>query len=93
MVTLKGAAISYCHYTHNSDTRGGVSHTPGAGEGHSHTHTHKIFNTAGLTEGASVVKPPLTDDIKGEREKLEPSASVELVLEFNPVRDRRVIIH
>lgn len=84
---LKGDAISYCHYTHDSDTRGGVSHTLGVGEGQSHTHT--MFNTAGVG-GASVVKPPLTDDVKGEREKLEPSASVELVLELNPVQAQSV---
>ena len=51
-----------------------------------------MFNTA-RAEGSLVVKPPLTDDIKGEREKLEPSASVELVLELNPAREGRVSVH
>lgn len=86
MVTLKGAAISYGHCTHESHTRGGDSHTLGVGVSHTQ---HLTL----LEWGASVIKPPLTDDVKGEREKLEPSASVELVLEFNPARDRRVITH
>lgn len=83
MVTLKGAAINYCHYTHESHTRGGDSHTLGVGVSHTQ---HLTL----LEWEASVIKPPLTDDVKGEREKLEPSASVELVLEFNPVQAQSV---
>lgn len=43
--------------------------------------------------GSSVVKPPLADGVEGEREKLEPSASVELVLELDPAREGRAIGH
>lgn len=80
MVTLEGAAISYFHYgriTCNSDTRERVGHK------------HTAFNTA-RAEGSLIIKPPLTDGIKGEREKLESSASVELVLELNPARGKSV---
>lgn len=46
-----------------------------------------------LERRVSVVKPPLADGVEGEREKLEPSASVELVLELDPAREGRAIGH
>lgn len=55
-------------------------------------HKHTTCNTAGA-EGCLIVKPPLADGIKGEREKLESSASVELVLELNPAGEGREILH
>lgn len=44
-----------------------------------------MLNTAGA-EGSLVVKLPFADGIEREGEELEPSASVELVLELNPVQ-------
>lgn len=46
-----------------------------------------MVNTAGA-EGSLIVKLPFADGIEREGEELEPSASVELVLELNPAREQ-----
>lgn len=38
-----------------------------------------------------IVKLPLADGVKGERQELEARASVELVLELDPGREGRLV--
>lgn len=57
-------------------------------------HTGQGWPRGALLKGGHlIIKPPLADGIEGEGEKLESSASVELVLELNPAWEERGRAH
>lgn len=43
-----------------------------------------LLNSNQVSERGLVIKLPITDAVKGEREKLEPHTGVEFILEFHP---------